>query len=350
MPAVASNVVSERLDSEAQLDEFLTRPRPELIEFVQRLRGPLLLLGAGGKMGPSLAVLARRAADAAGHPLKIIAASRFSNPQTRRWLDEHGVSTISCDLLNRDAFRRLPDAAEVISLVGMKFGTTEKPAQTWATNVLVPSLVIERYASSRVVALSTGNVYPLSVTARGGSIESDPLTPLGEYSNAAVGRERIFEYLAEKTGTALVLLRLFYAVELRYGVIRDIADQIWSGKPVSVANGSFNCIWQGDANELIVRSLGLALTTPQAFNLTSRDIYQVRTVAQQLAELMGRPVRFIGQESDTALVGDTAKIRALLGEPATTLESVLNWTASWVKSGGRNLGKPTHFEVRDGAY
>jgi nucleoside-diphosphate-sugar epimerase len=340
----------ERIETEAALDEWLTRPRAELVQFIREVRSPLVILGAGGKMGPSLAVLARRAAQAAGHRLDIVAVSRFSNPQTRQWLEANDVRTQSCDLFDPASVRRLPDAPDVLFLVGHKFGTSENPSLTWATNTLVPARVAERYAAARIVALSTGNVYPHSPVTAGGSVETDPLTPVGEYSNATVGRERIFEFYSQRQGTAIVLLRLFYAVELRYGVLRDLADAVWSGRPLDVTNGHFNCIWQGDANELVLRALPLATAPATAYNLTRPEVFSVRDVATRLGVLMGKPARFCGVESDTALLGNTQKIRARLGEPPTPLEAMLRWTADWVRRGGRSLGKPTHFHVRDGRY
>jgi nucleoside-diphosphate-sugar epimerase len=350
MSSVAARSLPDTIENEQALDELLTRPRPELVRFIKSVRSPLVILGAGGKMGPSLAVLARRAAQAAGHKLEIIAISRFSDATARDWLEEREVRTLSCDLYDPAATCKLPETEDVLYLVGQKFGTTQSPAATWAANTIVPARVAEHYAAARIVALSTGNVYPLSPIAGGGSVETDPLTPLGEYANATVGRERIFEFFSQRNGTPIALLRLFYATDLRYGVLRDLADKIWAGKPIDLANGHFNCIWQGDANEMVIRSLALAASPGVAFNLTSAEIFSVRKVAARLGELLGRPVKFTGTECDSALTGNTSKLRALLGDPPTPLDVMLRWTADWVKRGGRSLGKPTHFEVRDGRY
>src|SRR6266576_2069830 len=350
MKQAASLDRPEIIETEEALDEFLTRPRAELVQFIRSVRSPLVILGAGGKMGPTLAVLARRAAEAANHRLDVIAVSRFSDANARRWLEERGVRTLACDLFEADGVRKLPSAEDVLFLVGQKFGTTQSPAGTWAANTLVPARVAEHYARARMVALSTGNVYPLSSVPRGGSLESDPLTPLGEYANATVGRERIFEFYSHRNGIRTVLLRLFYAVELRYGVLRDLAEKVWTGHPIDLANGHFNCIWQGDANEMVIRSLALANSSATAFNLTSAEVFSVRKVATQLGEHLGKPARFSGTESESALIGNTAKLRAQLGDPPTPLEARIRWTADWVKRGGRSLGKPTHFEVRDGRY
>jgi nucleoside-diphosphate-sugar epimerase len=253
-------------------------------------------------------------------------------------------------LYDAAAVQKLPAAEHVIFLVGQKFGTTQSPAGTWAANTIVPARVAEYYSQARIVALSTGNVYPLSPVARGGSLESDPLTPLGEYANATVGRERIFEFYSQRNGTCIVLLRLFYAVELRYGVLRDLAEKIRTGQTLDLANGHFNCIWQGDANAMVIRSLALTSSPPTAYNLTSAEVFSVRHVATQLGEHLGRPAKFFGTESESALIGNTTKLRAQLGDPPMPLETMIRWTADWVKRGGRSLGKPTHFEVRDGRY
>ncbi|HET7872772.1 MAG TPA: NAD-dependent epimerase/dehydratase family protein, partial [Terriglobales bacterium] len=262
--------------NEAELLDVLTRPTDALREFIKTLASPLLILGAGGKMGPTLAVLARRAAEEAGRSdLEIIAVSRFADANARQWLESRGVRTVNCDLLDRDGIARLPAAENIIYLVGLKFGTSQNPGSTWATNTLVPALVCERYSAGRVVALSTGNVYPLSDAGRGGAVESDALTPLGEYANAAVGRERIFEFCSARYGTKVALLRLCYAVELRYGVLADIARKVYGGEAIDVSTAAFNCIWQGDANEMILRSLALAQAPPNVWNLCRPEIFSV---------------------------------------------------------------------------
>ncbi len=336
--------------SEDELVEVLTRPREELVRFISQVSSPLLILGAGGKMGPSLAVLAKRAAEAAGYPLEVIAMSRFSDPRAKAFLEAHRVTTIGCDLLKAAELQRLPDTGNVLYLVGLKFGTAQDPAATWAINCVVPSRVAERFPSARIVALSTGNVYPLSEVNRGGSVEDCPLTPIGEYANSAVARERIFEFYSRANHTPIALLRLFYAIELRYGVLVDLAAKIHAGEPVELANGFFNCIWQADANELILRALSLTATPATAWNLCRPEIFSVRDVAGQLSQLLGRPAKLQGEESGTALLGSSNRLCQALGAPAVPLERMLPWITAWVKSGGPNLGKPTHFEVRDGRY
>jgi nucleoside-diphosphate-sugar epimerase len=344
------SALPERIDSEAQLEEVLTRPGTELVQFIRTVPSPLLVLGAGGKMGPTLAALARRAAAAAHHPLEVIAVSRFTNPTARAWLEARQVRTVSCDLLDARAVEKLPESRAVLYLVGLKFGTARDPAATWAMNTIVPVRVLERYPGARIAALSTGNVYPLSAVDAGGSTEAASLTPLGEYANAAVGRERVFEFCSRAAGALLTLLRLFYAVELRYGVLVDIARRVHAGQPLELAGGYFNCIWQGDANSLALRSLSLATTPPSVWNLCLPEVFSLRSVATRLGELLGRQVQLLGTEAPTALLGNSARLCAALGPPSIPLDTMLRWIAHWVKAGGSNLGKPTHFEVRDGRY
>ncbi|WP_420454341.1 NAD-dependent epimerase/dehydratase family protein [Rubrivirga sp.] len=337
------------IPDEAALDDWMSRPSDALTSFVATLRGPLVVLGAGGKMGPSLCALARRAADAAGHDLEVVAVSRFSDPDVRRWLDARGVRTQACDLMTDD-LGALPDAENVLYLVGLKFGTQQAPAQTWAVNTLVPARVTERYAGARVVALSSGNVYPFVPVASGGSLEDDPLTPLGEYPNACVARERLFQYGSQTHGTPGVLVRLNYATDLRYGVLVDLAQQIAAGRPIDVTMGYLNCIWQRDANDAVVRALEVAETPMRPLNLTGIERLSVRRLAEALAERMGRDLEVVGQEAPTALLSNVSRMVETLGAPETPLDTVLDWTAAWVAGGGPTLGKPTRFEVRDGHY
>ncbi len=338
------------IGSEDELDEVMTRPSPELVDEIRRVDGPLVVLGAGGKMGPSLAVRAKRAATEAGVDLDVIAVSRFSDESARRWLNERGVETRSADLLDGHALETLPDAPNVISLVGTKFGTSQNPSWTWAINALVPDRVVQRYQGARIVALSTGNVYPFVPTTSRGSVETDPLVPLGEYPFAAVARERIYEHHSQQQGTPIALIRLNYAVDLRYGVLVDIGRRVLAGEPVDVTMGYLNCIWQGDANDMILRSLSLAEAPPRPWNLTGPQTLSVRTIAEEFGSRLERPVQITGSEAETALLSNSSALCERLGEPSTPLETLLNWTADWLRSGGRLLDKPTHFEVRDGAY
>lgn len=346
----SNNTTPELIADEQQLDEVLTRPSPKLVEFVRELEGPLVILGAGGKMGPTLAARVRRAATEAGVELRIVAVSRFSDASARDWLTERNIETISIDLLDRNALAELPDAKHVIHLVGTKFGTRQTPSHTWAVNVLAPSHALERYADARVVALSTGNVYPLTPVNRGGSVETDPLQPVGEYGNAALGRERIIDYYSRRNGTPVVLMRLNYATDLRYGVLVDIARKVAAGESVDLAMGYLNCIWQGDANDIIVRSLSLASSPPRVLNLTGSAVLSVRQIAEQFGHHLDKPVQFTGREADEALLSNASQCIELYGEPPTSVETVIRWTADWIRRGGRLLNKPTHFEVRDGVF
>jgi nucleoside-diphosphate-sugar epimerase len=338
------------MNSEAELDEWLTRPRPVLVGAIRGLSSPLVILGGGGKMGPSLAVLARRAAVEAGHPLEVIVVSRFRDVGVRGWLEGRGVHTLAADLLDPQAYGGLPDAGNVAYLVGLKFGTSRDPASTWVANTLIPARVSERYAKARITALSTGNVYPFSSVEGSGAVETDPLTPVGEYANAAVARERIFEWFSRERGIRVSLLRLSYAVDLRYGVVVDIAQRVARGEPVDLSNGHFNCIWQGDANEAVLRSFELAATPATAWNLCRPEAFSVRETALAFGRIFGREVRFEGTPGETALLSNTSKLSSVLGDPSVSFETLLRWVAHWVAHGGRSLGKPTHFENRDGHY
>lgn len=338
------------LANQHELDDWMTRPSEALVDFIATVQGPLVVLGAGGKMGPSLCVLVKRAADAAGVTVPVLAVSRFTKLHTRTWLEARGVQTIAADLMDRAAVAQLPEAEQVLYLVGLKFGTQNDPARTWAINTLVPPLIVERYAGKRIVALSTGNVYPFVPVASGGSVETDALTPVGEYANACVARERIFQYCSQQTNTPGVLVRLNYATDLRYGVLVDIAQKIAVGQPIDLTMGYFNCIWQRDANDMIVRALALAETPMVPLNLTGPTTLSVRHVAERLGELMDRRITFIGKEASSALLNNAAHAIATLGSPETPLDVVLRWTAHWILDDRPTLNKPTHFDVRDGKY
>ncbi len=344
--------VANSLDThmtEEQLDEQLTRPGGALVEAASRWSGPLVVLGAGGKMGPTLSVLARRAAEAAGRRVRVIAVSRFGGPQARQWIESRGVETVACDLFDRSAVAGLPEAPDVLYLVGQKFGTQRDPVPTWGANVVPPGHVLERYPESRIVALSTGNVYPLVPVDRGGATEDTPMGPEGEYPNAAVARERIFEFHGRRRGTRMVFVRLNYAIDLRYGVLHDLARRVWQGEEIPLSNGWFNCIWQGDANDRILRLLEQATHPPSVYNLTG-PVVSVRECATRLGRLLDRPVRLAGTESPTALLSSAGRLNGLYGAPPTALDDMLAWTAEWVRAGGRTLDKPTGFEVRDGRF
>ena len=340
----------ERIDSETSLDALLSQPTPEVVEAVAQLESPLVVVGAGGKMGPTLCWMARRAAEMAGSDLRVVAASRFSDDAKAAWLKARGIDTVSVDVLDRASLDRLPDSPNVLMLVGLKFGTHSNPGLTWATNTLGPAAVCERYAGSRIVALSTGNVYPNAPVSGPGPAEDAPLTPVGEYANAAVARERTLDYFSIRDATPIAKLRLNYAVEMRYGVLLDIADKVWSQAPIDLANGTVNVIWQGDANAFILRSFGLASVPASAWNLSSPIAYSVRALATAFGQRLGREPRFVGTEAEDALLTNASALTGRFGAPATSVERVIDWIVDWTRNGGVRWGKSTGFETRDGRF
>lgn len=347
---VAMQELPEKIENEAQLEELLSRPTQATVEMFARTKGDLVFLGAAGKIGPSLVGMACRAREQAGTKQRIIAVARFSDPAARAAIEQAGAETIPADLLDPSAVARLPLAENVIYMVGQKFGTSQRPDLTWAVNAVVPAYVAEHYRRSRIVAYSTGCVYNLWPAGSAGPDETAPTEPLGEYSNACVARERVLEFFSRRHATPMALVRLNYALDLRYGVLVDLALRISAGEPVDLAMGCFNAIWQGDANDQTLRLLEHTANPPLAINVTSVEKLAVREVATRLGELMGKPVKFIGREAPTALLSNAAKARALFGPPAVPIDRVIRWTAHWIATGGRTLGKPTHFQEREGKY
>jgi dTDP-4-dehydrorhamnose reductase len=338
------------IESEAQLEDALSAPTAADIEAMRALAGDILVLGAGGKMGPSLACLARRASDAAGRRRRVIAVSRFSSRAVRKELERRGVETLQCDLLHAESVTRLPLFDNILFLAGRKFGSTDRPDYTWTINTVAPVLVAGHFSNSRIVAFSTGNVYPFVSPACGGSVEEDTPQPAGEYAQSCLGRERIFEYHSHEKGTKVLLVRLNYAVDLRYGVLVDIARKVHEGQPVQLAVGYFNTIWQADANSYALRGLALCQSPPLVLNVTGSEIISVRKAALYFADRFGSKAIFAGEESGTALLSNAARCHALLGPPSVTADQLMTRVADWVQSGGTSLNKPTHFEVRDGKF
>ena len=332
------------------LEDELSRPRPATVDALRRVPGDVIVLGAGGKMGPTLARMLARAAQGAGGSRRIIAVSRFGSTTTRAMLERAGVEIVQADLLDRRAVERLPDAPNVIFMAGQKFGTSDAPSRTWMMNVVVPASCAERYASSRIVAFSTGNVYPLVPVTSGGATEEDEPRPVGEYAASCLGRERVFQHYASERGTRVALVRLNYAIDLRYGVLMDIAQRICRGERVPLAMGHVNVIWQGDANRAAIELLPHAASPAVIVNVTGAVALSVRDVARQLAARLGRDVDFDGHEASDALLSDTTKLHALLGDAEVSVDTMLEWTAEWARAGRPLLGKPTHFETRDGAF
>ncbi len=338
--------------SEAELEEYLSRPTPGARAAMAALDGDLVVLGAGGKMGFSLCRMAQRAWRGAGvTDRRVIAVSRFISAATRDAFEAEGIATIPVDLLADDALEGLPDATNVLYLAGMKFGSTNAESATWAMNTFLPGLVARRYPAARIVALSTGNVYAFRPVASGGARETDRLGPLGDYAQSCLGRERLFSYHSERNGTPVALIRLNYANALRYGVLLDVAEQVAAGSPIDLAMGHANVIWQGDANASILASFSLCASPPTILNVSGPDTISIRRTAEQFAELLGTaPPTFTGVEAETALLSNSARAHRLFGEPTVSTGQLIEWTAAWLRQGGRRLGKPTHFEVRDGQF
>jgi hypothetical protein len=333
-----------------QLDEILSRPTAADCEAMRALDGDLLILGVGGKMGPSLAMRARRACDEAGVRKQVVGVSRFGDAELRAGLERAGVQTVVADLLDRNALQALPSAANVIFMAGRKFGTQGGEHWTWAMNVLLPALVAERFRKARIVVFSSGNVYPLRKVTEGGAIEDVATDPMGEYAQTVRGRERVFQYYAEQCGTRSLLLRLNYAVEMRYGVLADIGRKVYEQRPVEVTMGHVNVIWQGDANSVALRSFALCAVPPAVLNLTGEETLAVRWIAERFGKLFGVTPRLEGTEAESALLNDARQCHRLFGPMEVSVEQAIEWTAGWIQGGGASLNKPTHFEARDGRF
>ena len=344
-----TNLPAEIRD-EAHLEEVLSEPSPADVDCVSRLDGDILIVGAGGKMGPSLARRIHRTVGRAGSRSRVLAASRFSAPAVREGLEADGIQTIACDLLDPGQIAALPRVENVLFLAGRKFGTLERTDVTWAINTLVPARVAEHFAQSRIVVFSTGNVYPLVPAGGPGSREDDPPSPVGEYAQSCLGRERVVEFVSRERHLRALIFRLNYAVDLRYGTLVDIARKVFTGEPVDLTMGFFNAIWQGDANSCALRSLELCSSPPAILNVTGPERISVREAAAWFGSVFGRPPVFINTEGPVALLSDASRCRALLGQPAVSLSLLRQWVAHWVRAGGASLNKPTHFEVTDGRY
>ncbi len=317
---------------------------------MRRLDGDILVLGVGGKMGPTLARLARRAADSAARPRRVIGVARFSDACVRPRLERWGVETIRADLLSRRDVAALPRAPNVIFMAGHKFGTAGNPARTWAANAYLPTLVAETFPAARTVVFSSGNVYPFTAAPGRGPSERHPTEPVGEYAQSVLGRERLFQYFSELHGTPAAILRLNYAVEPRYGVLRDIADRVRNGSPIDLAMGYVNVIWQRDANSIALRLLEQCSVPPLTVNVTGTEALSVRAIAERFGRVLGVEPVFSGSEDPTALLSDARQCAALFGPPPTGLDEMVDRIAGWILAGGHGLGKPTHFEERGGSF
>ena len=341
----------EKIDSEETLEAFLAVPSQKLVEMMTRLDGDIIILGVAGKVGVSLALQAVEAIRQAGVEKKVYGVARFSKPEDRVKLDSAGVITIPCDLMDRSQIEKLPKVRNVIFMAGRKFGTQGSEAVTWAMNVIAPALVAEYFRDSRIVAFSTGCVYPLRTVQQGGCTEDVIPAPIGEYSQSCLGRERIFQYYAQKYHTRLLLFRLNYSVDLRYGVLDDIGRAIWEGRPVSNTVGYYNVIWQGDVTETALLSLELAKAPCEILNVTGPETASVEETALMMGRIMGKEVKFQKEKpGDLNYLNNAGKMFRLFGYPRVSLDQLIHLQADWIKNGGLSIGKPTHFEVNNGKF
>lgn len=348
---MTTHAIPDKVAGETTLERLLTTPRPELVKDLRTGSGDLVVLGAGGKMGPSLAKLARAGLDAAGRTGDVVhAVSRFPEDSLRRDLAEAGVNVIPFDLVANDDLSPLPDAAGVIHMVGAKFGAGNNPSWAWEVNAALPDRVARRYRTSRIVTLSTGNVYPFVTPGSGGATEATPPEPIGEYAQSCLGRERVFGFAARTWGIPLSVIRLNYAIDLRYGVLADIAARVLAGEAVPITTGHVNVVWQGYANEVVLRSLTHANTEVFTINLTGPELLEVRDVANRFAELFDTDARFTGSPGPTALLSDSTRCMELFGRPDVTADRLIQWQARWMLDGLPMTGKPTKWAVRDGRF
>ena len=339
-----------------ELESNLSEPDAALIESLAAFDGDIIFLGVGGKMGPTMARMARRALDAFGSKRKVIGVSRFGSGDLRENLHRWGIETHCCDLLDEEAVAKLPEAPLVVSMSGFKFGASQNPSYSWAMNCHVPGVICKRYRASRIVAFSTGNVYGrVPVVGQDGNLnhgssETDHLQPDGEYAMTAVGRERMYEHFSRTLNIPLVLLRLNYATELRYGVLVDLAHDVAAGRPIDVSMSRVNVIWLADANRLALRAFAHCSLPARVINLAGEEILSLRTTGEQFGAMLQRDVTFRGNEETCALLNDGRAGHLLLGQPQISAAQMIEWTADWVRRGGESLGKPTHFQTTDGKF
>lgn len=333
-----------------QLEEIMTKPSSRLAEDIKKISGDIMILGVGGKMGPTMAKLAKRAIDAADLSKRVIGVSRFSAGNLRSELEDSGIETIAADLLNDEELQALPDIENIIFMAGKKFGTNGNEHVTWGMNTYLPGLVAKKFSKSNIVIFSSGNLYPFVDITTGGCAEDTPAQPVGEYAQSCLGRERIFTYFSKKNNTPILLYRLNYAIDMRYGVLLEIAKQVYNEKPVDLTTGHVNVIWQGDANEYALRSLLHCSTDPAILNVTGPETISVRWLAEEFGRQFGKDVVFENKEAPTALLNNAGKAHKLFGYPSVTLQEMIKWTVHWLKNDGETIEKPTHFQERQGAF
>lgn len=336
--------------SEEELEQILGTPSPRLLDDARRIEGDIVVLGAGGKMGPSLCMLAANALREAGSSARVVAVSRFTDTGVPERLERCGVRVHTAELLDDDALAAIPDAPNVIYMAGRKFGTSGQEHLTWAMNAYLPGRVARRFQESRIMVFSTGNIYPFVPVGSGGALETTPLAPAGEYAQSCLARERAFENVSRDAGTKMVLFRLNYAVDLRYGVISDIGRAVMKNETIPLTVPAFNAIWQGDANECAIRSLLLCDSPPRVLNVTGPETISVRWLAGELAHRLGTDVSFGESGPETALIANAAQAHRLFGYPAVTLPRMVDWTAEWLRAGLPLWEKPTKYYVRSGGY
>lgn len=336
--------------SEEKLNELLTTPSEKLIEDIAKIKGDIMVLGAGGKMGPTLCILAKNAVKAAGIDKKVIAVSRYSDASVVKLLEDADVEVIKCDLQEKDQLNALPDCENIIYMAGKKFGTDGNEWATWGMNSVLPAMVIDKFRGKTFVVFSSGNIYPIVPVHTGGCDESVKVEPKGEYTMSCLARERTFEYGAKKYGSKVFVYRLNYAVDLRYGVLYDIANNVLNEKPISLTTPNFNIIWQGSANEIAIRGLLYATEDVCTMNVTGPETMSIRKTAEQFGEIFGKKPIFSSEETNTAYLSDASKSAEIFGYPSVSAQTLIKWQAEWILSGGRGLGKPTHFEERGGSY
>jgi dTDP-4-dehydrorhamnose reductase len=340
----------DKINDITALEDLLSQPTEASIKMFSEIKGDIMFLGIGGKIGPMLAKMAKRACDQAGTEKRIFGVSLFESDQHRKQIEASVIETIHGDLLDMDFMKSLPKARNVFFLAGMKFGSEENISLTWAVNSYLPALVADHFKGSSIVAFSTGCVYPLVPVESGGSLETDPPVPVGEYAQSCLGRERMFEYGSKKYQTKVCLIRLNYSVELRYGVLVDIATKVKNQEPIDLSMGYFNVIWQGDVNDVVLRSLELCDSPAKILNITGEEILSVREVALEFGKLFNVTPEFVSLEAKTALLNNAEQAFQLFGRPKVSTRQMIKWIADWIGEGRETLGKPTHYEVRDGKY
>lgn len=336
--------------TEEKLNELLTTPSEKLIEDIKKIQGDIMVLGAGGKMGPTLCILAKNAIKKAGIEKRVIAVSRGSDKIATKLMNDNDIEVIAMDLLDKDKLYSLPEVENIIYMAGRKFGTDGNEWQTWAMNSTLPAFVADKFKKSRIVVFSSGNIYPIVKLSEGGCRENDKIGPIGEYTMSCLARERAFEYAANTFGTKILIYRLNFAVDLRYGVLFDVANKILKGEPISLSTPCFNFIWQGSANEIAIRGLLHAESPVKIMNVTGPETVSIKKAALELGEILGKEPIFEGEPGNDAYLNDASLAMEIFGYPSVPVKTLIRWQAEYIKDGGRTLDKPTHFEERKGSY